>query len=68
MKESIDHTNFAQIAAGLDQIMNGTSLIRKSVDQEKLSAMSQALSEGWHKLGRLAQLSIQYAKDNPGKK
>ncbi|MBY0548989.1 MAG: hypothetical protein K2W95_17080 [Candidatus Obscuribacterales bacterium] len=67
-KESIDHTNFAQIAAGLDQIMTGASLIKSSVDQEKLAAMSKELGAAWHKLGHLAQLSIQYAKDNPQSK
>lgn len=68
MKESIDNTNFAQIAAGLDQIMSGASLIRKSLDQEKLTAMSKEVSEGWQKLGHLGQLSIQYAKDHPKQK
>lgn len=65
MKESIDHTNFAQIAAGLDQIMTGASLIKQSVDQEKLSAMSKELGAAWRTLGHLSQLTIQYVKDNP---
>ncbi len=68
LKESIDHTNFAQIAAGLDQIISGAALIRKSVDQEKLSEMSREVSAGWNKLGHLTQLSIQYVKDHPSKK
>lgn len=67
MKESIDHTNFAQIAEGLDQIMNGATLIKNSVDKEKLGAMSKELGAGWKTLGHLTQLSIQYAKDNPAK-
>ena len=67
-KEAIDHTNFAQIAAGLDQIMSGATLIKQSVDQEKLAAMSKEVAAGWTTLGHLAQLSIQYAKDNPAKK
>jgi hypothetical protein len=66
-KEAIDHTNFAQIAAGLDQIMKGAELIRNSVDQDKLAAMSREVGVGWTTLGNLAQLSIQYVKDHPEK-
>lgn len=67
-KQSIDNTNFSQIAAGLDQIISGVGLIRKSLDQEKLTEMAKEVSQGWQTVGHLAQLSIEYAKENPKKK
>lgn len=66
-KEAIDHTNFAQIASGLDQIMKGAELIRNSVDKDKIGAMTKEIGFAWTTLGHLAQLSIQYAKDHPAK-
>ncbi len=62
-KDALGTTNFPQIATGLEQIIGGVTLIRDSLDKEKLAEMGKELSIGCNKLGELAQLSIQYAKE-----
>lgn len=63
LKEALSTTNFAQIASGIEQIGAGADLVRNSIDQEKISLLSQELSVGLKKVGELSRLSIQYIKD-----
>lgn len=67
LKDSLSSTNFPQIATGLEQIISGVTLIRDSLDKDKLAEMGKELSTGANKIGELAQLSIQYAKSKESK-
>lgn len=62
-KETLSSTNVQGIAAGLDQIMKGMSLIQKSFDQEKVMALVKEVSAASTKLTELTQLTLEYVKD-----
>lgn len=62
-KDAIATTDFSQIAAGLELIINGATAIRNSIDREKLTALSREAASGMSKVGELAQLTIQYVKE-----
>lgn len=63
LKDALSNTNFAQIAAGIEQIGSGAELIRSSIDKEKLAILTSELTSGLAKVGELSRLSIQYVKD-----
>lgn len=63
LKDALAATDFPQIAVGLEQIMNGSQLIRSSIDKESLTILSKELREGLAKVGQLSRLSVQYVKD-----
>lgn len=63
IKDVLSTTDFSKIGAGLEQIINGTTMIRSALNKEQLAVLTKELSEGATKIGELAQLSIQYAKD-----
>ncbi len=62
-KATLDSTNFSNIAAGLEQVINGASLIKNSLDRETLSELGEELSIASKKLTVLGKLSIQYMKE-----
>lgn len=62
-KETLSSTDAANIAAGLEQIINGTTLIRQSFDHDKVTAFLKELSQASAKITELAQLSIEHAKE-----
>jgi hypothetical protein len=63
-KAALASTDAANIAAGLEQIINGTTLIQKSFDQESVSFFLKELSSAFSKISQLTQLSIQYVKEH----
>ncbi|HEY9869515.1 MAG TPA: hypothetical protein V6D08_10155 [Candidatus Obscuribacterales bacterium] len=62
-KEAFEMTDFQKLAAGLDQIIGGTQVIRSAVNAEKLAAVGSELTQGLKKLGELAQLGIVEMKE-----
>lgn len=64
LKETLTATNFSQIAAGLEQIMAGTAMIRASIDKDKIALLSKEFTTGMIKIGELSKLSIQYVKEH----
>ena len=62
-KETLSATNIANIASGLDQIIQGASLVRKSFDEQKVGELIKELSNATSQIAKLAQLSIKYAKE-----
>jgi hypothetical protein len=63
LKDTMESTNFANLATGLDQIFTGLALIRGSIDQEKLAALTSELADGSKKLTVLGKLSVQRLKE-----
>jgi hypothetical protein len=64
MKDTLASTNAANIAAGLEQIIQGATLIQKSFDQEKVNALLKEMSSAYSKISNLAELSIEYVKEH----
>jgi hypothetical protein len=62
-KDVLSTTDFSKIGSGLEQIINGTTMIRNALNKEQLSILTRELSEGAAKIGELAKLSIDYAKE-----
>lgn len=62
-KDTLDSTNFPNIASGLEQVLKGAAMIRNSIDQEKLSSLGAELTEASAKLTKLGELTIQYVKE-----
>jgi len=63
-KEMLTSTSAADIAAGLEQIIAGTTLIQKSFDREKVAAFLSELSSASSKITELTELSITYVKEH----
>ena len=63
-KETLSSTDATNIATGLEQIINGVTLVRKSFDQEKVTALLKELSNASAKITELAQLTIEHAKQH----
>lgn len=66
-KEALDTTDFAAIASGLEHILRGASMIRASIDQQKLGELSSELTDATKRLTHLGQLTIAYVKETGGK-
>jgi len=62
-KETLASTNAPNIAAGLEQIASGVTLIRTSFDQAKVSEFLKELSTAYSKISELTHLSIAYVKE-----
>jgi Ca2+-binding EF-hand superfamily protein len=63
-KETLSSTDASGIAAGLQQIVAGVTLIQKSFDQETVTALLNELTTASTKITELAQLSITYVKEH----
>lgn len=63
LKDSLDSTDFTQMATGLEQIVNGAQLIKNSFDAVKVQAVAKELKEGCTKLAELGQLGITEMKE-----
>jgi hypothetical protein len=63
VKETIDTTNFANIAAGLEQIFQGAAIIGSSLDKQKLTELGVEIVDASKKLTALGELTIQYVKE-----
>jgi hypothetical protein len=63
-KETLASTDIANIAAGLDQMIQGATLIQKSFDQEKVTEFFKEVATVSAKLSHLAELSIAYVKEH----
>jgi len=61
-KETLAATDATAIAAGLEQIIAGVTLIQKSFDQKKVGDLLKELSTASAKITELTQLSIAYVK------
>lgn len=66
-KETIDATNFANIASGLEQVMQGATLIGQSIDQQKLRELGVEIADASRQLTALGQVTIQYVKEHGDK-
>lgn len=66
MKASLDSTDFNQMGAGLEQVVNGVQLVKNSFDAVKVQAVAKELKEGCNKLVELAHLGIAEMKENQG--
>jgi hypothetical protein len=62
LKVSIEATDFQKLAAGLEQVINGATLVGASIDREKLSDASREMVSGLSQVGKLLRLGIQEAK------
>jgi hypothetical protein len=62
VKESIESTDFAKLASGLEQVMAGATLIGSSVNREKLADACTELGVGLKHLGRMLELGVQDMK------
>ncbi len=62
-KAALESTNFANIAAGLEQVIAGAVLIKNSVDPQTMAELGEELSGASKQLTVLGQLSIQYMKE-----
>jgi hypothetical protein len=65
-KDTINSTNFPNIASGLEQVLQGAAMIRNSLDQQKLEELGVELTDATKKLTALGQLSIKYVKEQGG--
>lgn len=63
-KATFDATNFAGIASGLEQVMQGATLIGKSIDQEKLKELGVEIADASRQLTVLGEMTIQYVKEH----
>jgi hypothetical protein len=63
-KETLASTNASNIAAGLEQIIAGVTLIQKSFDRDTVTAFLSELSTASSKITELTQLSITYVKEH----
>lgn len=63
MKSAAQSMDFQKMATGLDQIMSGLNMVATAVDGKLLQAAGAELSKGLQKLGQLAQLAIEEAKE-----
>lgn len=63
-KETLASTDATAIAAGLEQIIAGVTLIQKSFDQKKVGDFLKELSTASSKITELTQLSIAYVKEH----
>lgn len=62
-KETLDATDFPGVASGLEHILRGASMIRASLDEQKLGELSSELASASARLTHLGQLTIEYVKD-----
>lgn len=69
LKDAMESTDFPKLAAGLEQIMSGATMIGASVDRAKLADACTELGNAMKQVGGLLQLGIQdlkqAEKDNP---
>jgi hypothetical protein len=63
-KEMLSSTNAANIAAGLEQIATGVTLIRASFDQNKVSEFWKEICSASSQISELTKLSIEYVKEH----
>jgi len=63
-KAMLASTNAANIAAGLEQIAAGVTLIRTSFDQTKVSEFWKELSSASSQITELTKLSVAYAEEH----
>lgn len=66
-KETIDATDFAGVASGVEHILRGASMIRAALDEQKLGELSKEVAEASRQLTHLGQLTIAYVKETGGK-
>jgi hypothetical protein len=68
VKEAVESTNFAQLAAGFEQVVAGANLIGSSFDRTKFADAWAELDPAMQKLGELLQLGVKEMKqlDRPG--
>lgn len=62
-KATLDTTNFANIAAGLELMFQGSGMIANSLDREKLKELGVELSDATKKLTTLGEVTIRYVKE-----
>lgn len=62
-KATLDTTNFANIAAGIELMLQGSGMIVNSLDREKLAELGQELSDATKKLTALGEVTIKYVKE-----
>lgn len=62
VKESIESTDFQKLAAGVEQLMSGASLIGESVDRKKLGAALEKTGVVLKQLGALMKLGVSEIK------
>ena len=63
-KETLASTKASDIAAGLEQIIAGATLIRNSFDRDKIAALLKEAADAYYKITELTQLSITYVKEH----
>lgn len=63
MKNVLDSTDFQKLAEGLDNIMKGANMVATAFDGKLLAEAGKELSKGAEKIGQLAQLAIEDAKE-----
>lgn len=63
VKNALESTDFQKLAAGLDNIMKGANMVATAFDGKLLAQAGEELSKGAQKIGQLAQLAIEEAKE-----
>ena len=63
VKNALESTDFPKLAEGLDNVMKGANMIATAFDGKLLAEAGQELSKGMEKVGQLAQLAIEEAKE-----
>lgn len=58
VKDSLESTDFQKLAGGIEQVMNGASLIGESVDRRKLGAALEETGTVMKQIGALLKLGV----------